>query len=249
MVNILISAPNRRTLVRAVLAKVWIKELDYGTCLGLTIRMNALMHRTIVVVIFGIIIMVLKNRQSRRTSPRRRYSVLDRIPAQIGYMHDLVEVNDEDCRNNLRMDRSTFHKLCYLLQSLGGLTSSRNITVAEKVAMCVKFQFKHSGQTVSKHFHAVLHCVLRLHHLFLVKPTPIQADSTDPRWKKFETNDDTYPEHIELVDSLDTSPEWTAWRDTMANNIMESQKNPVANDEDKENGKICLCLNQCSKKR
>ncbi|KAL8528652.1 hypothetical protein ACS0TY_006193 [Phlomoides rotata] len=51
---------------------------------------------------------------------------------------------------------------------------------------CVKFQFKRSSQIVSKHFHAVLNCVLRLHDLFLVKPQPIPEDSTDQRWGKFK---------------------------------------------------------------
>ncbi|KAL8493331.1 hypothetical protein ACS0TY_024520 [Phlomoides rotata] len=95
------------------------------------------------------------------------------------------------------MDRDTFHKLCDMLQSFGGLKSSRRVTVIEKVAMflsilahhtknrCVKFQFKRSGQTVSKHFHAVLHCVLRMHSLLLVKPKAVTEDSTDVRWQKF----------------------------------------------------------------
>ncbi|KAL8513936.1 hypothetical protein ACS0TY_013163 [Phlomoides rotata] len=42
-----------------------------------------------------------------------------------------------------------------------------------------------SDQTVSKHFHAVLHFVLRTHSLFLVKPQPISEDSTDPQLQKF----------------------------------------------------------------
>ncbi|KAL8478687.1 hypothetical protein ACS0TY_030532 [Phlomoides rotata] len=86
------------------------------------------------------------------------------------------------------MDQVAFRRLCYLLKNIGGLRSSRNVTVAEKVAMflcilahhtknrCVKYQFKRSGQTVSKHFHAVLECVLKLHHLFLVKPLPVLED-------------------------------------------------------------------------
>ncbi|KAL8509143.1 hypothetical protein ACS0TY_016366 [Phlomoides rotata] len=95
------------------------------------------------------------------------------------------------------MDRVTFHKLCFMLQTVGGLKSSKRVTVSEKVAMflsvlthhtkniCIKFHFKRSGQTVSKHFHAVLHCVLRMHSLFLVKPQAVGEDSTDVRWQKF----------------------------------------------------------------
>ncbi|KAL8495822.1 hypothetical protein ACS0TY_019799 [Phlomoides rotata] len=76
-----------------------------------------------------------------------------------------------------------------LVENVGVLKSSKNIIVAEKVAMflfilahytknkCVKFQFKRSGQTVSKHFHAVLQCVLKLHYLFLVQPQPVPEDN------------------------------------------------------------------------
>ncbi|KAL8546196.1 hypothetical protein ACS0TY_006058 [Phlomoides rotata] len=90
----------------------------------------------------------------------------------------------------------TNYVTCFSL--LGGLSSSRNVIVSEKVAMffsvlahhtknrCVKFQFRRSGQTVSKHFHAVLNCVLRLHNLFLVTPQPIPDDSTYQRWGKFK---------------------------------------------------------------
>ncbi|KAL8470095.1 hypothetical protein ACS0TY_032821 [Phlomoides rotata] len=105
-------------------------------------------------------------------------------------MRDLVEVSDEDCKNKLWMDRSSFHRLCYLLQTIGWLNRSKYITVPEKVAIflsiiahhtknrCVKFQFKRSGQTVSKHFHAVLQSVLKLHNILLVKPQPVPDDST-----------------------------------------------------------------------
>ncbi|KAL8524693.1 hypothetical protein ACS0TY_014336 [Phlomoides rotata] len=96
------------------------------------------------------------------------------------------------------MDRATFHKLCFILQSVCGLKSSRRVCVSKKVAMflsilshhtknrCVKFAFKRSGETVSKHFHSVLNSVLRLHVMFLVRPQPITEDNTDPRWQQFQ---------------------------------------------------------------
>ncbi|KAL8486572.1 hypothetical protein ACS0TY_023306 [Phlomoides rotata] len=127
--------------------------------------LKAIIERTMVVVSIGIVSILMKKRHLQRNMRRRVYSRLDKIPAQIQNMSDLVKVSDEDCKNNLRMDRSTFHRLCYLLQHVGGLKPSKNITVAEKLAMflsilahhtknrCVKFQFKRSGQTVSAHFH------------------------------------------------------------------------------------------------
>ncbi|KAL8487643.1 hypothetical protein ACS0TY_024093 [Phlomoides rotata] len=88
---------------------------------------------------------------------------------------------------------------------------------------CVKFAFKRSGQTVSKHFHAVLNSVLRLHAMFLVRPQAIGEDSDDPRWGKFQA-DDSYNDN-EFVDSLDTTPEWTAKRDEMALNMFNEWRN------------------------
>ncbi|KAL8542717.1 hypothetical protein ACS0TY_003554 [Phlomoides rotata] len=41
-------------------------------------------------------------------------------------MHALVVASDEDCRDQLRMDRGSFQKLCYLVRTLCGLKSSRN---------------------------------------------------------------------------------------------------------------------------
>ncbi|KAL8541930.1 hypothetical protein ACS0TY_002978 [Phlomoides rotata] len=77
-------------------------------------------------------------------------------------MSYLCEVSDEDCRDQLRMD--PHH------------TKNR----------CVKFSFKWSGQTVSKHFHTVLNSVLGLHAMFLIKPQPITEDDIDPRWQSFQ---------------------------------------------------------------
>ncbi|KAL8479059.1 hypothetical protein ACS0TY_030817 [Phlomoides rotata] len=91
-------------------------------------------------------------------------------------MSYLCEVSDEDCKDQLRMDRAAFHKLCFILQSVCGLKCSRRVSVAEK----------RSGQTVSKHFHVVLNSVMRLHAMFLVKPQPITEDDTDPHWQSFQ---------------------------------------------------------------
>ncbi|KAL8548580.1 hypothetical protein ACS0TY_007756 [Phlomoides rotata] len=111
-------------------------------------------------------------------------------------MSDLCEVSDDDGRDQLRMDRAAFHKLCFILQSVCGLKCSRRVSVSEKVAICVKFTFKWFGQTVSKHFHAVLNSVLSLHAMFLVKPQPIVESESDPHWQQFQgclgALDDTY---------------------------------------------------------
>ncbi|KAL8486584.1 hypothetical protein ACS0TY_023318 [Phlomoides rotata] len=118
------------------------------------VLVKALMHRTVM-------------RLDSNRNPRM-FSLLDQIPGQIRNMRDLVEWSDEACKNMLRMDRLAFVRLCTLLQSVGGLRNSRHVSIQEKVAMIftilahhtnnrsVKFQFRRSGQTVSKHFHGCL---------------------------------------------------------------------------------------------
>ncbi|KAL8477877.1 hypothetical protein ACS0TY_029966 [Phlomoides rotata] len=75
-------------------------------------------------------------------------------------MKDLVEASDEDRKNKLLMDQSNFHRLCYLLQLIGGLKTSKYIIFPEKG------------------YH--------LHNILLVKPQPIPDNSTDPCWGKFK---------------------------------------------------------------
>ncbi|KAL8515213.1 hypothetical protein ACS0TY_014068 [Phlomoides rotata] len=157
----------------------------------LILYLKAILERTILMISIGITILTLEKEKRRYNGHRRKFSITDRIPAQIQNMADLVQVSDEDCRNKFRMDRSCFYRLCHLLQDVGGLKSSKYINVYDKVAMflsilthhsknrCVKFQFKRSGQTVSKQFHL-------LHYLLLVKPTPIPNDSNDTRWGNFK---------------------------------------------------------------
>ncbi|KAG8391004.1 hypothetical protein BUALT_Bualt01G0142900 [Buddleja alternifolia] len=108
----------------------------------------------------------------RETEKLIRYVMAHRIPKQIEHLECLIELNDVDCIDNLRMSRVAFARLCYLLEHIGGLVNSRYVTVKEKVALflsilahhkkirIVHFDFKRSGQTVSNHFHAVLNAVL-----------------------------------------------------------------------------------------
>ncbi|KAL8463586.1 hypothetical protein ACS0TY_034297 [Phlomoides rotata] len=162
--------------------------------------MNTLLNSVYVIFSIGILILKLKKCDCRRNYGRIQFTILDRIPSQMKNMSDMSEMSDEACRDQLRMDRAAFHKLCFILQSVCGLKPSRRVTVHKKVAMflsilahhtknkCVKFAFKRFGQTVSKHFHAVLSCVLRMHAMLLVKPQPMNEDLTDPRWQPFQAD-------------------------------------------------------------
>ncbi|MFQ6667778.1 hypothetical protein Gotur_033681 [Gossypium turneri] len=96
------------------------------------------------------------------------------------------------------MNRIAFFKLCEMLQTLGGLKSSRNMLADEQVAMflhiishhlknrVIKHHFNRSGETVSRSFHNVLNAVIRLQDVLFKKAEPITTNSTDPRWKWFK---------------------------------------------------------------
>ncbi|KAL2235777.1 UNVERIFIED_CONTAM: hypothetical protein Sindi_1309900 [Sesamum indicum] len=121
-----------------------------------------------------------------------------RIPDQIRHLHRLVSVSDELCLRNLRMDRNAFGRLCYMLQSSGGLTPTKHLSVPDQVAIflsivshhkknsVVKHDFIRSGRTIHKHFHHVLNSVIKLYNVLLARPTPITEDCVNPRWKWFK---------------------------------------------------------------
>ncbi|KAL8527143.1 hypothetical protein ACS0TY_005134 [Phlomoides rotata] len=94
-----------------------------------------------------------KNRRQFRISNAsgiRTYKMCDRIPKQIEHMNDLVGLSDTDCLDNLRMNRSTFNRLCYLLRQSGGLSDSRYVSVGEQVALFLSVLSHHSKVRVVK---------------------------------------------------------------------------------------------------
>lgn len=126
--------------------------------------------------------------------------MVHRIPKQIEYLDSLINLSDVDCLDNLRMICAAFSKLCYLLQHVGRLVDSKYVSIREKVSLflsilahhkknrIVRFNFKRSGQTVSKHFHVVFNSVLRMHAILLVTPMSVDDDCTNARWKWFKVN-------------------------------------------------------------
>ncbi|MFQ6666270.1 hypothetical protein Gotur_032692 [Gossypium turneri] len=51
------------------------------------------------------------------------------------YVKKLIYASDETCIEQARMNRITFFKLCEMLQTLGGLMSSRNMLVDEQAEL------------------------------------------------------------------------------------------------------------------
>ncbi|KAL8498207.1 hypothetical protein ACS0TY_021513 [Phlomoides rotata] len=98
-------------------------------------------------------------------------------------------------------------------KNLGGLRSTRNVSINEQVAIfliilshhtknrVVKPTFIRSRYTISKHFNNVLNTLLKLYTVLLVKPVSVPEDSTDNRWRYFKI---TMLSHY-LIDRLVTS--------------------------------------------
>ncbi|KAL1548831.1 hypothetical protein AAHA92_17015 [Salvia divinorum] len=152
-------------------------------------------------VIVAIMLYMRSRRRGKRVNrllTRAPFQRLSRIPEQVRHMNRLKGVTDIACFDNLRMDRNTFGRLCFLLRQTGELVDGNFVKIEEQIAMflgvlahhkknrVVKFDFWRSGFTVSKYVHAVLRAVLRLHRSFLVVPEPVPEDYDDNRWKWFK---------------------------------------------------------------
>lgn len=141
-----------------------------------------------------------ENPSELRDRIRRSYSLISKIPDRIEYLNRVLRFDDQECINHLRMNRQSFARLCFLVETSGGLKTGRNSSVAEQVAMflsiiahhtkyrIVKGSFKWSSRTVSRHFHRVLNAIIRLHPMLLAQPEPVDDDCTDARWNCFQVH-------------------------------------------------------------
>lgn len=152
-------------------------------------------HVKIALALFIQIWVFIRCRRHRRRigNAGHRYSMISRMEGQIAHMRDLVGVSNTICRNNLRMPVGVFNCLSQLLQTMGGLTDTKNVTVHEQLAMflsvlshhqknrVLQTNFNRSGYTISKYFRRVLNALIRSAGLLLVTPQPIPDDSNDYR--------------------------------------------------------------------
>ncbi|KAG8372448.1 hypothetical protein BUALT_Bualt12G0067300 [Buddleja alternifolia] len=163
----------------------------------------------------------------------RTYSLTVRVPKQLEILHDIISYTEEIYVDYLRMDRNAFGRLCYLLENVGGLISTKNVQIPEQVAYfllvlahhtknrIVKNGFKRSGYTISKHFNAVLNAIIKLHPLLLTNPEPVPDDSTNDRWKWFKgclgALDST---HIPIRVAITDKPRYRNRKGDIAMNIL-----------------------------
>ncbi|KAI3678458.1 hypothetical protein L6452_37752 [Arctium lappa] len=102
--------------------------------------------------------------------PKRLKRKRDNTSALTGrqFTDELLEGNDRQCIDLLRMSRDAFVQLCAHFKAKGWLTDSKHILVEEKMAIflmiighnqryrVLKNRFQHSTQTIHKNFHEVL---------------------------------------------------------------------------------------------
>ncbi|KAL8526195.1 hypothetical protein ACS0TY_015425 [Phlomoides rotata] len=100
-------------------------------------------------------------RVRRRVVDAQPYSMLSRIPDQIGLMNRYVSVEEQ-------------------------VSMFLSILAHHKKNRVVKFDYHRSGQTVSHYVHIVLQDVLSLHIVLLVRPAPVPDNSIDHIWKWFK---------------------------------------------------------------
>ncbi|XP_058755134.1 uncharacterized protein LOC131628278 [Vicia villosa] len=96
------------------------------------------------------------------------------------WVQEILQGNLTRCYEMFRMEKYVFHKFCTKLMECG-LTSSSRMGVEEMVGMflvvvghgvgnrMIQERFQHSGETVSRYFHRVLHVCLKLSFKY-VKP-------------------------------------------------------------------------------
>ncbi|KAL8482993.1 hypothetical protein ACS0TY_025885 [Phlomoides rotata] len=171
--------------------KVVAVQATYGVVIGIITSLRAFM-----LLMNG----YLRMHRRRGRFNRQSYDLRFNITRQLEHVRYLTNLSDVTCRDHLRMNIDCFNRLCFLLENVGGLSLTRNVTIAEQVAMflsvlshhtknqIVKHSFKCSGYTVSKHFNSILNTLLKLHTILLVNPQHVPDDCNDNRWKYFKSN-------------------------------------------------------------
>lgn len=174
-------------------------------------RIQEYLKSCYVVIVFFLLASWILISRRKKYQPRIRNtsSKVDRHPI----LHRYVYESDAMAISQIRMNRRCFTKLCEMLETLGGLRSSRNVSIDEQVAIflhiiahnvknrVITCRFYRSGETISRYVSRVCNAVLRLHSRLLKKPEPVPENSTDSRWKWFKVHITTPTLFINLFGS------------------------------------------------
>lgn len=95
-------------------------------------------------------------------------------PRRCEFMTEVLNGNDDFCREMLRMDKHVFHKLCDILRQRAMLRDTAGVVIEEQLAIflniighnernrVIQELFQHSGETISRHFNNVLKAIKSL---------------------------------------------------------------------------------------
>ncbi|XP_026399632.1 putative nuclease HARBI1 [Papaver somniferum] len=126
----------------------------------------------------------------------------DSILSGSAHVDEVLNGHDARCQKNFRMEKHVFLLLCELLQEKQLLRHSKGVRVEEKVAIfmlvvghnernrVLQERFQHSGETISRHFNAVLDAIVQLADDFLQPAGPCTPDEIrdNPRFYPYFKN-------------------------------------------------------------
>ena len=98
------------------------------------------------------------------------------------YVSEVLNGHELACKREFRMEKSIFHKLVECLREKVLLQDTRGVAVEEQVAIFIyaisknasnrglQWRFQHSGETISRHFGAVLRAMIQLTRSYIQLP-------------------------------------------------------------------------------
>ncbi|RZC86733.1 hypothetical protein C5167_030077 [Papaver somniferum] len=108
----------------------------------------------------------------------------DSILSGEDHVDEVLNGHDARCQDSFRMEKHVFLRLCDMLKEKELLRHNNGVRVEEKVAIfmlvvghnernrILQERFQHSGETISRHFNAVLDSIVALADDFLVPAGP-----------------------------------------------------------------------------
>ncbi|KAL2930537.1 Polyribonucleotide nucleotidyltransferase [Bienertia sinuspersici] len=156
--------------------------------------------------------------------------------------------NNWICREQLRLDIHCFEKLCHVLQTKGGLVTTRNVTVKKIVALflhilahdlknrTIQAIHARSRETVSHQFHVVLRSILKVGKYYINQMDRTTSFAEDNKWKWFEgvigALDGTHikmtvpveDQEEDYILSARSTIEWNEFRDRLAKKMLEENQ-------------------------
>ncbi|XP_071912865.1 uncharacterized protein [Coffea arabica] len=117
-------------------------------------------------------------------------------PTKSSFMAEVLNGQDDLCREMFRMDKHVFHKLCGIFRQRGMLRDTAGVMIEEQFAIflnivghnernrVIQERFQHSGETISRHFNNVLKAIKSLSREFL-EPPPLTTPPEILRSNRF----------------------------------------------------------------